>query len=73
MGGLLDRIEVFLDTDTLEYQLDIFSQLPIVGDRYKNETEGKAAEVIDGSNSHKIHGNYNPKVGRKQSKKKQTV
>ena len=73
LGGLLDRIEVFLDTDTLEHQLDIFFQLPIVGDRYENEAKGRAAEVIDGGNSHRIHGNYNAKVGRKQSKKKQTI
>jgi hypothetical protein len=69
LDGLLNRIEVFLDADTLEHKIDILFQLPIVDDRYDNEAKYKQAEVVDGTNSHKIHGNYSAKVGRKQSKK----
>ena len=72
LKGLLNKIDVFLDADTLEHKIELIFQLPIVGDDYvKHEAINSKPEVVEGVNRKVIQGNYNIVAGRKQLKKKQ--
>ena len=71
LHGLLDKIDIFLEKETLEHKIEILFQLPIVNDEYKvkRKLEGgkRVYEIRDGIHKQTLQGNYTP-VGRPKKK-----